>query len=254
MPMVFVVAGNYCKGLDAKVANIPYDYYIGKYEVTNEQFFNFLSEALATGIVKWRGQDLVYHYIGDSLIPDDDYKVKILDDKIFEVSGELQLNPDYKNHPVISVTYFGALAFCEYYGFQLPTEAEWEKAARGNNPYWYPWGNQIDSSFANYFGSGDPYEPETTPVGFYNGTDHDGFSTSDTKSVYGCYDMAGNAWEWVADKFSEGSKYNIGKGGGFNLHTAAYLQVYYVSAFGINNEEPPIDICHLSDGFRVLKR
>lgn len=254
MPMVYVPAGDYRRGIDAKLENIPYDYYIGKYEVTNQQFFHFLTEALSTGDIKWKDDQLVYHYVGDSLIPNGDYKVKILDDRIYKKDGELELNREFSNHPVISVTYFGALAFCQYYGFELPTEAEWEKAARGNNPYWYPWGNDIDGSFANFFGSGDPYEPKTTPIGFYDGHTHGGFETSDAVSAYGCYDMAGNAWEWVKDKFNEHSKYNIGKGGGFNIHTAAYLQVYNVNGFGVNNEAPPIDICHLSDGFRVLRR
>ncbi|MBI4324944.1 MAG: SUMF1/EgtB/PvdO family nonheme iron enzyme [Chloroflexi bacterium] len=72
--------------------------------------------------------------------------------------------------PVI-VTWYGAIAFAQNYGYDLPTDAEWEKAARGpghdglGEHQIYPWGNSINGSDANYSGSGDTYEPGLTPVG-----------------------------------------------------------------------------------------
>ncbi|MBD0315058.1 MAG: SUMF1/EgtB/PvdO family nonheme iron enzyme [Nitrospiraceae bacterium] len=87
--------------------------------------------------------------------------------------------------PVVGVNWEDAQAFCAYRGKRLPTEAEWEKAARGPNAYRYPWGNEFDSSKANYGRNHDA----TLPVDSY----------PDGASYYGVYNMAGNVFEWVAD-------------------------------------------------------
>ena len=202
-----VLAGEFTWGPDDEIQTIDYDYEIMKYEVTNIQYLSYLEETFAAGDV-WIVDNHVYgHYDGDVINAAGDYILYDLGTpyplydygQISYGSSSFIINVpsgysagDFDDHPVVLVSWFGANAYAEHYGWRFPTEQEWEKAARGMTGYEYPWGDVISSDRANYDVSGDPWEEGTTPVGYYNGEN----GTIDSPSPYGCYDMCGNVWDW----------------------------------------------------------
>lgn len=180
---------------------IPWSYWLSKYEVRNDQYADFLNMALVAGDVVRIENEVQANNFRFAGVPGGSL-LTILGDtqdirwnvNNFEVVG------GRTNHPV-RTTWYGAMAFAQYYGYDLPTDAEWEKAARGpdhddeDQHLRYPWGDTLNKWNANYALSEDPFEAwGTTPVGYYDGNQ---FPLGlDTVNPYGLYDVAGNVAEW----------------------------------------------------------
>jgi formylglycine-generating enzyme required for sulfatase activity len=115
-------------------------------------------------------------------------------------------NPAFAEYPVIYVTYMAAEAYCQWIGGRLPSEAQWEKAARGTDGRLYPWGNQeLDSNRANFCDAGCPNTNEEEIETAFNDGYQDAAPVGSYPagaSPYGALDMAGNVLEWVADWYA----------------------------------------------------
>ncbi len=199
-----------------------------KYVVTNQQFADFLNLAIHSnprqifttgGKVYDPGAQVLYAQLLNTENPNGQITYDHTDSLFTVIPGR-------ESFPAIELTWDGAAAYASFFGRRLPTEAEWEFAARGNAGEsgdstltvgpdssqttvtvgfgrLYPWGDTLDPRRCNYLGSGDPYEGRgritSTPVGFFDGLSHGGFATRDGSSQFGVQDMAGNVWEWCQD-------------------------------------------------------
>jgi iron(II)-dependent oxidoreductase len=219
--LVLVPGGEFLMGKDEEGDHSPAhkvyidSFYMDKYEVTNAQYFEFCEE---TG----------------RQFPE------------FWGMKEFHSGPDFPNHPVVGISWKDAKSYAEWAGKRLPTEAEWEYAARGGligmN---YPNGDELDSSQANYTLGG----PEgIATVGSF------------PPNSYGLYDMAGNVFEWVSDYYDadyygtnpyenpigpEEGRFRVIRGGGW--HSGPYCnRVYYRNAL-------PGQWVDFAVGFRCVK-
>ncbi len=207
------------------------EYFIDRYEVTAQDFAAFLNAY----------PDKAERYI------------QIQNAVTLEhTAGKYRPRPGLEKHPANRVSWYGADAYCRWRGKRLPTEAEWEKAARGNDERIFPWGNRLPHNdfvtfrrkFSKY--GFDAMKPvDTLPGG---------------QSPYGVYHMAGNVWEWVADwyediyyenspaKDPQGPETGISKvlrGGNW------YYKAYYMRTTYRFNEYP--DAFRVWQGFRCAQ-
>jgi len=226
----FVPAGAFLSGQHDHLAVLDYDYEIMVTDVTVGQYVTYLNQALVDGTLRVDGEQIAGYYPGDEFrgvkheveIAGGDYVFVPLDDPAsrFTFDGSaFAAVPGYENHPMTNVSWFGAWGYCGESGGRLPSELEWEKAARGSaDDRPFPWGSDIARNQANFYASREPFEDmgsfgsRTSPVGFYNGRSYDGYATLDSASPYGLYDMAGNVWQWTGDVY-EGQHYRYLRGG-----------------------------------------
>jgi formylglycine-generating enzyme required for sulfatase activity len=178
--MVLVPAGGFLmgsSGSDEKPQHTVYldAFWIDRTEVTNAQYVQFLN-AVGGHEGTCGGRECAETKVEDKY----SHILRTGQD------GRYVVESGFKDHPVTQVSWYGAQAYCAWAGARLPTEAEWEKAARGDDGRSYPWGNEApDCSKAQYGDCGGA----TVAVG----------SRPAGASPYGTLDMAGNVWEWVAD-------------------------------------------------------
>jgi formylglycine-generating enzyme len=153
-------------------------YVIDRYPVTNSQYQRFVRYA-------------------DYPVPKDRHPVPLLERYSWD-SETRSFPAGMDDYPVVLVSWYEALAYCEWRALTLPTEAQWEKAARGTDGQPYPWGYSQDfKNRCRCYGAGEPRldDPlsDLAPVTAY----------PDGQSPYGCFDMLGNAAEWCLDPFHE---------------------------------------------------
>jgi len=206
-------------------------YYIDRYEVTAAQFADFLNKNMGKS----------ERYI--------DLKPAVTIEK---VKGKLQPRKGLENYPANRVSWYGADAYCREQGKRLPTEAEWEQAAKGPDGRVFPWGDEA---------------PDNTRVTYKRKFNELGFKAMEPvdsmekgRSPYGLHHMAGNVWEWVADWYDEGDYSDtrvrdpqgpeegttkVLRGGNW------YYRAYYLRTTYRFNEKP--DAFKIWQGFRCAK-
>ena len=209
------------------------DFYLSETTITNEQYCRFLNAMHISSV----GKGNVQGYGNQTLLVEHEWGVQYADNKWRPASGKA-------NHPVIKVSWYGARAYCDWSGLRLPTEAEWEYAARGgakSKGYQYSGSNNVNE-VAWY---DENSEWISHPVG-----------TTKTPNELGIYDMSGNVWEWCNDWYADyESNFEINpqgpstgieriSRGGSWLHEALSCRVVFR---GHNNP----DDCNGNDGFRV---
>jgi len=178
--MVYVPPGPFIFGEGQKV-NLEHGFWIDRFPVTNAQFCRFLNEKgnREEGGGEW---------------------VDLKRSRIRQHGSQFTVESGYEEHPVVCVSWYGASSYAQWAGKRLPSEEEWEKAARGVDGRRYPWGDDWDPARCNTTEAGPG---TTTPVHAY----------PQGMSPYGCYDMAGNVWEWTASLYTTGQDWRVLRGG-----------------------------------------
>ena len=230
--MVYIPAGTFEMGDsfseggsdELPVHTITLDsFFMSIYEITNQQYCDYLNSAYPAQI---KVDSNVVYASGDGTNSNPYCDTNTADSRIVWDGANFSVLSGYEDHPMVAVAWYGADAYCDYYGYSLPTEAQWEYAARGGlTGARYPWGDTIDCSLANH----DNCIGATTPVGSYPAGANN----------YGLYDMAGNVLELCNDWYGVSyysispdtnptgpatGNYHIHRGGGW-LVNASYCRV-----------------------------
>ncbi|NQU65518.1 MAG: SUMF1/EgtB/PvdO family nonheme iron enzyme [SAR324 cluster bacterium] len=214
---------------------------MSKYETTNAQYCGFLNAALASGDVIVDGNNVkgadgsdfagegYYSLAGPGWTANGAINGGAA--RINYTGSSFTVDIDFNDHPVTYVTWYGSTAFCNYYGYRLPTQWEWQAVADYNGSYVYGCGTDIDNGIANYRNSTHP-----------NGTADVGSFGDSSGYGYGMCDMAGSVYEWTRSDVP-GYNFFVIKGGNWEYHYS-YCEVSHVSS-----EYP--DYPRYDTGFRV---
>jgi formylglycine-generating enzyme required for sulfatase activity len=212
------------------------DFKIDTYEVSNKQFKDYIIRARRMLPYAWMSNGYAIAEEQLNMLEVEKLRKMAIDvfavdldtrkmDKPALLAAMLTQQQAQDNYPVTGVNWFAAKEYCAWRDARLPSEAEWEKAARGANGFEYPWGNEWDPRITNTGDDGE-WDEGMAPVGVY----------PKNKSPYGAFDMSGNVWEWVADWYApyEGSTYAAkafgktkrvirGGGGGVGHYAISYF-------------------------------
>lgn len=259
--MVYILPGEFTRGSndgepDEEPAYKIYldGYWMGKSEVTNAQYVEFLNDSGIDHKDGCQGKQCISTYEEDK------------DSHIKGSKNNYHVGLGYEKHPIIEVSWYGAVEYCEWLSkkhelkFKLPTEAQWEKAARGNDGRKYPWGNHAPfykgKWYANYAAhdswviKGEDGFQYTAPVNSY----------PQGASAFGLLDMAGNVWEWCNDWYNKcyylsalkknpigprNGSYRVIRGGG------CYSAAMYIRCADRSNGRP--SQCSYDVGFRLCQ-
>jgi formylglycine-generating enzyme required for sulfatase activity len=197
--MVYVPAGLFIFGAESEsnlqMATVGEAFWIDHFPVTNAQFCQFLNECgnKEEEGAKWIDLKGAYVYVKEKC-------------RISGRKGRFTVERGYENHPVIYVSWYGAAAYAKWAGKRLPSEQEWEKAARGIDGRRYPWGEEFSDQRCN-----------TTESGIEGATAVDRYGELG-RSPYGAEDMTGNVWEWTGSFLGEDTHNRVARGGAWNLN------------------------------------
>jgi formylglycine-generating enzyme required for sulfatase activity len=199
--MVFVPAGEFLYGESKEKLVLP-AFWIDRAPVTNAEFARFIQDTGYTSTAERAGTGCVNIGGGWQDVRGADWRHPA-GPEMEDISGLL-------DHPVVQVSWEDAVAYAGWAGKRLPTEQEWEKAARGADGRDYPWGSQVAAGDLCNFNMN---EGRTTPVGQYS---------PQGDSPFGCADMSGNVWEWTRSQAGNGGR--VLRGGGWS-HPAEYVRL-----------------------------
>lgn len=202
-----------------RVVELP-AFYMDKYLVTNERYCRFLNEEQPDGEKLGRWIYLTGSFENEKC-------------RIGKKGKVYYVEKGFEQYPVIYVSWYGAGAYAKWAGKKLPGEEEWEKAARGTDGRKYPWGEEWEKERCN---SRESRIWMTTPVDKYPAG----------VSEFGCFDMAGNVWEWTKSEY-EGVK------GYFVLRGGSWCNVPDYCRCAFRNYAPHLFIRNLYAGFRCAR-
>ncbi|MDA0837707.1 MAG: SUMF1/EgtB/PvdO family nonheme iron enzyme [Planctomycetota bacterium] len=183
--MILVSEGNFLYGEDKEEITLP-AFYIDKFPVTNAEYKEFCDETGRARPSHWSQKSVKEKKTRFF------FKRTVVD----ETTG---FPDDMATHPVVNIRYDDAEAYAKWAGKRLPTEQEWEKAARGEDGRLYPWGNEFPKNCCNY----NELVGSTSPVGHYG----------KFTSPYGVHDMSGNCLEWTSSAYGKGQEAKVLRGG-----------------------------------------
>ena len=198
--IVFIPEGEFLTGSSRLMRSVYLeDYWIYQTPVTNAQFSEFVAQTDYTTTAEDEGWSFAYAKLGSILAIE----------RVPGAHWAAPAGPDsdiisLEDHPVVHMSWYDAAAYCEWAGARLPTNAEWEKAARGIDGRIYPWGNSsVTDERANFCDRNCPEYPYPGYEGAYY---NDGFEFTSPvghflagASPYGALDMVGNVWEWIVE-------------------------------------------------------